>query len=378
LAASAGTVDVRGRLRAVLDLGAGFHEEASGRENVIIGGMCLGDSRAQLEASVDEIIDFAGVREAADRPFRTYSSGMRGRLMFAVAFWQPVEVLIVDEALATGDEVFVRRCTTHIESLCRGGATAVLVSHSLGLLERLCERWLYLENGRLIADGDARWVRALYEEDLERRRSGFVGSTVRPVELAPVVGSLEEGKPAEVETALEPTEETETPAPAEREPYTDDAFRVVDLELEGIDGRPTRKIQTGDPVRIRFDVESQIQLSEVELQLRFADARGFLVARCSSLDSDLTPTLNVGHNEFEMLCGSLELGAGHYHLGLSLFDSKQPKAALFEQDELLAFTVHRQGLLQDVPYEPPSHWGSLDWIARLDGGSASLPMEVRR
>jgi ABC-type polysaccharide/polyol phosphate transport system ATPase subunit len=165
---TAGRFAIEGRLRAVLELGTGFHEECTGRENVLMGGLCMGYARSELEERLDWIIEFSGLARVIDQPLRTYSSGMKSRLMYAVAFCRSVEVMIVDEALATGDGAFVRKCTQHIVDLCSHGATALVVSHNLYFLERLCDRVLYLRHGQLVADGEPLAVCKQYEADLGR------------------------------------------------------------------------------------------------------------------------------------------------------------------------------------------------------------------
>jgi len=196
----AGTVDhnagrfrIQGRLRAILELGTGFHEECSGRENIEMGGLCLGYNRKELEARTDWIIDFAELRHVIDRPLRTYSSGMKMRLMYAVAFCMPVEIMIIDEALATGDASFVRKCTNHIVELCGGGTTALVVSHNLYFLERICHRVIYLRDGRVVADGDPLSVCKLYEQDLGR---DFVQGESAPVDAPPVHEGVADAGPA--------------------------------------------------------------------------------------------------------------------------------------------------------------------------------------
>jgi hypothetical protein len=133
-----------------------------------MGGLCMGYARRELEARLDWIIAFSELGRVIDQPLRTYSSGMKSRLMYAVAFCMAVEIMIVDEALATGDGAFVRKCTQHIVDLCNHGTTALVVSHNLYFLERLCDRVLYLRDGRLLADGDPLAVCKLYEADLGR------------------------------------------------------------------------------------------------------------------------------------------------------------------------------------------------------------------
>lgn len=151
---SAGSVEVQGRVAALLELGAGFNVEFTGRENVFLNGSILGLGRQQVEERLQDILDFAEIGEHIDQPVKTYSSGMFVRLAFAVAAHCDPEILIVDEALAVGDVYFQRKCYRRIEQLRDRGCTLLLVTHSTGTLVQLCDRGILLEEGRLLFDGD--------------------------------------------------------------------------------------------------------------------------------------------------------------------------------------------------------------------------------
>jgi ABC-type polysaccharide/polyol phosphate transport system ATPase subunit len=153
-----GTIVVDGRISALIELGAGFHPEISGRENVAINGIMLGLTRRQVEERFDEIVDFAELREFIDAPVKTYSSGMYMRLGFAVAIHVDPEVLLIDEVLAVGDEAFTRKCLDKIGEFRRRGRSILLVSHSLGLVERMCDEVLWLRQGRVAERGDPKRV----------------------------------------------------------------------------------------------------------------------------------------------------------------------------------------------------------------------------
>ena len=146
-APTAGVARVRGRLSALLDVGTGFHDELTGRENVFLSGAILGMSRRDVRARFDEIAAFSGVERFLDTPLKRYSAGMRLRLAFAVAAHLEPDVLVIDEALAVGDAEFQRRCIGRMEDLQRSGRTVVFVSHDLGAIGRLCERTLWLDQG---------------------------------------------------------------------------------------------------------------------------------------------------------------------------------------------------------------------------------------
>ena len=152
-APTAGVARVRGRLSALLDVGTGFHDELTGRENVFLSGAILGMSRRDVRARFDEIAAFSGVERFLDTPLKRYSAGMRLRLAFAVAAYLEPDVLVIDEALAVGDVEFQRRCIGRMEDLQRSGRTVVFVSHDLGAIGRLCERTLWLDRGRVAFDG---------------------------------------------------------------------------------------------------------------------------------------------------------------------------------------------------------------------------------
>ena len=148
-----GRVYVRGRVSPLLELGAGFHPELTGRENVMLNGTLLGHTSRELEARMDEIIDFAELGNFIEAPLRTYSSGMAARLGFAVATaWRP-EILLVDEVLAVGDEAFRRKCDARMQSYRAGGTTTLLVTHTMQTIASLCTRAAWLEHGKILSMG---------------------------------------------------------------------------------------------------------------------------------------------------------------------------------------------------------------------------------
>src|SRR3954471_13170251 len=163
-----GTVDVNGRISALIELGAGFHPEISGRENVFINGIMLGLTKREVARRFDEIVEFAEMKEFIDAPVKTYSSGMYVRLGFAVAIHVDPDVLLVDEVLAVGDEGFTHKCLDKFSDFRRRGKTILLVTHSLGLVERMCDEALWIDDGRGRASGDPRRVVGAYITDVER------------------------------------------------------------------------------------------------------------------------------------------------------------------------------------------------------------------
>jgi ABC-type polysaccharide/polyol phosphate transport system ATPase subunit len=159
-----GTVEVEGRLAAIFGLGAGFNPDFTGRDNVMLNGLILGIERDEILERMDEIAAFADIGEFMDQPVRTYSSGMRSRLGFAVAINVEPDVLVVDEALSAGDAAFKKKAIQRMYDLRESGTTVLFVSHSMGMVKRFCTEAVLLHRGRLLASGDPGEVADRYEE----------------------------------------------------------------------------------------------------------------------------------------------------------------------------------------------------------------------
>ncbi|HJU41012.1 MAG TPA: ABC transporter ATP-binding protein, partial [Tahibacter sp.] len=164
LTASAGSIDVRGRVAALLELGSGFNPDFTGRENVYLNGAVLGLPRAEVERRFDDIVAFADIGDFIDQPVKSYSSGMYVRLAFSVAINVSPDILVVDEALSVGDEAFQRKCFSRIQRMRDDGATVLFVSHSAGHVIELCDRALLLDRGELLLAGKPRHVIARYHK----------------------------------------------------------------------------------------------------------------------------------------------------------------------------------------------------------------------
>ncbi len=169
-----GSVKVEGRISTLLELGAGFHPDLTGRENVYMNATILGMSRKQIDRAFDEIVEFAGVEEFIDSPVKIYSSGMFVRLGFSVAVHVDPEILIIDEVIAVGDEEFQRKCFDHLADLRKQGATIVVVTHGMSTVETMCDAAAWLDHGVLqvagpAADVASEYVRAINEREREQR-----------------------------------------------------------------------------------------------------------------------------------------------------------------------------------------------------------------
>jgi ABC-type polysaccharide/polyol phosphate transport system ATPase subunit len=241
IAPTSGRVEAGGRVASLLELGAGFHPDFSGRENVYLNGSLYGLKRKTIDERFDEIAAFAELERFIDNPVRTYSSGMYMRLGFAVAAHIDADILLLDEVFAVGDEEFQRKCFAKIFEYKQHGGTIVFVSHDAGSVERLCQRALLLRDGRVELDGSAQEAIARYHKLLADDRD-----------------------PAEGAAGL-------------RE-YGSGEARIVTARLLGPDGEERQQLAAGEPltVELRIDVREALPPPRVSLELR--DEAGLLLA----------------------------------------------------------------------------------------------------
>ncbi|HXX31027.1 MAG TPA: ABC transporter ATP-binding protein [Myxococcaceae bacterium] len=183
---TSGTVEVNGRISALLELGAGFHPDFSGRENITVNGIILGMSRREIRERMQQIIDFSELGDFIDEPVRTYSSGMYARLAFSVATHVDPDLLIIDEILSVGDEHFARKSMAKMEEFRRSGKTILLVTHDMGTLQTHCDEALWLDAGILRAHGDPAFIVSEYRKAVAESE---VQAQVLPGQPAPAVAS---------------------------------------------------------------------------------------------------------------------------------------------------------------------------------------------
>lgn len=194
-----GSIDIQGRVCSLIELGAGFHPDMSGRENIYINASIFGIKAKEVDRRLKDIIRFSELEDYIDNPVRTYSSGMYMRLAFSVAINVDADILLIDEILAVGDSAFQTKCFNKLKSLKDAGTTIVIVSHSLGQIEKLCDRVIWLENGVIKKEGPARQICREYLDSMEMARLERAEQEYRM--------QLEEEKRKEQETAKQKEEE---------------------------------------------------------------------------------------------------------------------------------------------------------------------------
>jgi len=298
---TSGRVAVGGRVGSLLELGAGFHPDFSGRENVFLNGAIYGLRRAQIRERFDEIVAFAELEHAIDRPVRTYSSGMYMRLGFAVAAHLDADVLLLDEVFAVGDEAFQRKCFGKIFEFKQRGGTIVFVSHDATQVERLCERAVLLRGGRKEYEGPVHEALVRYRRVL-----------------------ADEADPAERAAGL-------------REWGTGEAT-IAEARLTGAEGADRQQFLAGEPLslQVRVDVTAEVRPPRLQLELR--DDAGLLVAGAAVDTADLGWGGGRGERLLRYEVERLPLTEGRFHLRLGLLDDETGRP-LHWLDDAFVFVV---------------------------------------
>jgi len=302
---TSGRVEAGGRVASLLELGAGFHPDFSGRENVYLNGSIHGLSRARVRELMDEIVAFAELERFIDLPVRTYSSGMFMRLGFSVAAHIEADVLLLDEVFAVGDEQFQRKCFGKIAEFKNRGGTIVFVSHDAQAVERLCDRAVLLRQGEVAFDGETREAIAAYRRLLAADRD-----------------------PAEQEAGL-------------REWGSGEAT-IVAAGLYDDEGDARRQFAAGEPVTVRLRVASQPGLAPPRVKVELRDDGGLVLGTTERDTAELGWDGAAGERELRLRLERLPLADGRFHLRFALADAATGKP-LHTLDDALRFFVFPTG-----------------------------------
>jgi ABC-2 type transport system ATP-binding protein len=279
-----GKLTVDGSVGSLLELGAGFHPDFTGRENIFLSGAIYGMKRALIESRLDEIIEFTELGRFIDLPVRTYSSGMYMRLGFSIASHLDAEILLLDEVFAVGDEAFQRKCMDKVLDFKRRGGTIVFVSHSAPAVERLCDRAVLLRRGEVEYDGEA--------HEALRRYQAMLAAEEAPAERS---AGLREWGTGEV--------------------------RVNYARLEGADGEERAEFGADEPVVLRISVASEAPMPSPEIAVELRDANGGLLGAHVESTAELGWDGSPGERQFRFELERLPVVDGRFQLGVALSDA---------------------------------------------------------
>jgi homopolymeric O-antigen transport system ATP-binding protein len=324
---TSGRVQVLGRVASLLEVGTGFHEELTGRENVFLNGSILGMKKKEVEAKLDNIVSYANVERFMDTPIKRYSTGMRLRLGFAVAAHLDPDVLIVDEVLAVGDAGFQKKCLSTMEGLRSGGRTVLFVSHNMAAVENLCSRSIWIDSGHIRQDGPTRGVIEAYMGTFANVHSGVT-------ELANTGSRHGSGE-----------------------------IRYTGIEFLRTDGTPQAVTRSGDSLVMRFHYRATTPITNPSFGFRLWTELGTLVSETSTWHHDLEiPMLAVGDGYIDLEIECLNLIPGRYYLspaitstGSQLYDAVDHCARL----DIEQTNIYKSGRRFDSRYGIvffPQHW----------------------
>lgn len=318
-----GSVRVDGRVSALLELGAGFHPELTGRENIRLNAAILGMSRSQVDASMEEIIDFSGIEEFIDAPTKVYSSGMYVRLGFAIAVKADPKILVVDEVIAVGDEEFQRRCMDYLSDLRRQGSTIVLVSHSMTAVENVCREAVWLDHGQVRATGAAQDVVNEYIANVNADAAGASAQLAEGrVDALTRVGTGE--------------------------------VKVTGIEVLDESGASTPSLVTEQPGIVRVHYSASEKLDRVVFGLGFVNESGVTAAGPNSRRQGLI-SLPSGQGWIDFLMDSVLFSAGTYSVSTAVVEGGH----FFDYlDKAFTVRVVTSGVVEPGIMIQPGSWGS--------------------
>jgi ABC-type polysaccharide/polyol phosphate transport system ATPase subunit len=338
--ATEGTVTVQGRVSALIELGAGFHPEISGRENVFINGMMLGLSKREVSSRFDEIVAFSELEDFIDAPVKTYSSGMYMRLGFAVAIHVDPDVLLVDEVLAVGDEAFTHKCLDKFAEFRRRGRTVLLVTHSLDLVTRFCDEALWLDSGMVRLQGDPKRVVDAYLLNVAGAENHALAARDGTRALSGSPGP--EAAASDVQDMSRATEGR----------WGSREVEITAVDFLGRGGR-SHVFQSGDPVDILLQVRARLPVSDLVFGVGIFNAEGICCYGTNTHIEGAASGEMSGDGQVVFTIDRLDLVEGSYKVDVA---AHRTSGAPYDYHRLL-HTIRVTSSLKDAGiYRPPHRW----------------------
>ena len=355
---TSGRVRISGRISALIELGAGFHPEISGRENVFVNGVMLGLTKREIARRFDEIVEFAELEAFIDAPVKTYSSGMYMRLGFAVAVHVDPDVLLVDEVLAVGDEAFSLKCLDKFAEYKRRGKTIVLVTHGLGMVERFCDEALWIDRGAERALGDPRRVVQAYVSQVEKAEERTLAASDRRMQEAvrkgddagAASGGAAPGGAIPGAAAQAPADQQADMFRAAPGRWGDGPVTIEAVALEGDDG-PAHLFPSGARMAVRMRVAAPAAVTDFVFGVSIFNAEGVCCYGTNTDIERMTPETMAGAGEVVFTIDRLDLVEGTYKLDVA---AHRHDGAPYDYHRLL-YTFRVKSRTKDAGIYRPAH-----------------------
>ena len=332
---TSGTIEVDGHVHCVMTLGVGVREQCTGRENIYLSGEVDGLSRAETDKIIDSIIEFAELGEFIDYPVRTYSSGMKTRLAFAMITHIEPEILMIDEALSAGDVRFGHKASEKMKEICDRGKILIVVSHGLSSIKKMCNRCLWLDHGRVVMDGDPKEVIEAYKDsvhaDEETRLSDRLGSKIRS-------RSFSEGT------------------------------EIVDMKFEDARGQAKKIFRLGETATVRLQLRSAARIERPDLRFAIECMDGIMLVDNYALEDGAQLEPIEGEATIEVPIGPIQFGQNTYEVHVELLDRAG------EGDAQLLATLDDVIRVDnpDQSFDAPALYHPTEWVIQTPRGSQTF------
>jgi lipopolysaccharide transport system ATP-binding protein len=318
---TSGKLEVYGKLSALIELGAGFHPDLTGRENIFLNGTILGLSYAEVQKRFDEIVDFSEIDEFIDTPVKRYSSGMTVRLGFAVASCIEPAILLVDEVLAVGDASFRQKCIERIRVLLNNGTSLIFVSHDTGLVRAVCNRGIYIEHGQIQHQGESGEVIDVYNQVLEKRR---IEKIHRPEDVS---GEVEGG------------------------------FEVTNFEVLDVHGQRAKMVYGDEPVEFRIHYTSYKHIGKSNALVRIYRSDGLSVCTLRTHIDQYPIHFEKGQGVISLKLDPLQFFGGMYYAITWIMNADDSAGFAFGTSDWFEVRNRIAGReAEDGVFEPVRHW----------------------
>lgn len=320
-----GQIKIEGRLSALIEVTAGFHNELTGRENVYLNGTIMGMTKKEIDSKFDEIVDFSGISEFIDTPVKRYSSGMYSRLGFSVAAHMDPDILLVDEALAVGDIAFQAKCAQRMRELLNSGAAIMLVSHNLSLMQNLCKRVLLLHKGEVTKEGTPDEVIPYYQNIVYEKQEEELKNKI----------SLDSDKVAV---------NTESPV------------KISDVLIYNGELKHKTEFRIGEPISIKLSYEAKKRIESPIFALDIIRADGVLC--CSSNTQNSNYNIENIHNKgrISVNLGRINLATGIYVIKISIWDKDMIHPYAVRKKDILRIETSKFSRELEAVFLPAMEW----------------------